>query len=67
MVGILSRFLLGWPIFRGELLVSGRVFFVILGRLSLRCHKIIEATFFLMGRTFAFEYSHGWSIDELLN
>ena len=25
MVGILSRFLLGWPIWRGELLVSGRV------------------------------------------
>ena len=25
MVGILSRFILGWSIFRGELLVSGRV------------------------------------------
>ena len=27
MVGRLSSFLLGWPIFRGELLVSGRVIF----------------------------------------
>ena len=25
MIGRLSRFLLGWPIFRGELLVSGKV------------------------------------------
>ena len=30
MLGILSRFLLGWPIFRCELLVSGSVY--LLGR-----------------------------------